>query len=423
MASTVHIVLSNNLRKALTSRPPETFGEKQANQMMTAGKVSLPSKSPNSSGGIFCPSCGSHHKAGTLCGNKSVGEVLDMLKGASGVTMSGNKKGNPAHDSSTGQFTSVPEAPKAGSEISDVDPKADTKLSLTPPSFADNTKEATSKLAKPSSDETDDFVVAKPGQPTSRPEKDTMIEPKKAGLIPGLPVTPVQSEEEWNNKQRPLLDLMGAPATDEKQSTPPGAPRGAYVPKASPKVADLATDGKGTVVGMKKPPTPEKQVTAGATQISGPPANMGPPNTVVTGPPTGMPGPGVTQTVTPTSNSASSTWTHPGTSDITGMPATPGGPVQVPLPGKGPAGQGKPFTPLPFSQMYGAGASMGSGLGSPGGTVAPTAGFVAQRTHAMLNPMLNPALGRGTAGPNLPQRTPVTKSMTNLQNWLAINAR
>lgn len=63
----------------------------------------MPVRSPNSAGGIFCPSCGSHHKAGTLCGNKSIDDVLDVLKS---VTMSGNKSGNPAHDSETGQFAS-----------------------------------------------------------------------------------------------------------------------------------------------------------------------------------------------------------------------------------------------------------------------------------------------------------------------------
>ncbi len=51
---------------------------------------------------------------------------------------------------------------------------------------------------------------------------------------------------------------------------------------------------------------------------------------------------------------------------------------------------------IPFAQMYGTGASIGGGVASsPAGGVAPTAGFVAQRSHQLLNPDLNSASSPG----------------------------
>ena len=82
----------------------------------------------------------------------------------------------------------------------------------------------------------------------------------------------------------------------------------------------------------------------------------------------------------------------------------------------------QPGMPIPFSQLYGAGASMGSGLASPGGSAAPTAGFVAQRTHGLLNPALNNAAGPGIAGPRYMGQPHIQsqtqKSLNNLQEWL-----
>lgn len=64
--------------------------------------------------------------------------------------------------------------------------------------------------------------------------------------------------------------------------------------------------------------------------------------------------------------------------------------------GKGSAGG--TAGPIPFSQWYGAGSSMGSGLGTSGGTVAPTAGFAAQKFHSFLNPSMNTAAMPSVAG-------------------------
>jgi hypothetical protein len=58
----------------------------------------------------------------------------------------------------------------------------------------------------------------------------------------------------------------------------------------------------------------------------------------------------------------------------------------------------KQSKPIPFSQMYGAGSSIGSNVYTPGGIVQPTAGFAVQRAHHLLNPKLNQAAAPALAG-------------------------
>ena len=91
------------MSKAMPSRMPETTADKAANRMMTSGGAPNPTKQIQQ-GPVHCPSCGVSHRAGTAC-SKGLGDILgNLLKG---VTRSGNKRGNPYHDDSTGKFTSA----------------------------------------------------------------------------------------------------------------------------------------------------------------------------------------------------------------------------------------------------------------------------------------------------------------------------
>lgn len=60
---------------------------------------------------------------------------------------------------------------------------------------------------------------------------------------------------------------------------------------------------------------------------------------------------------------------------------------------------------VPFSQWYGAGASVGSGLARPGGAWQPTAAFGAQRAHMLLNPDIPTNRGVTMAHPGTQSRT------------------
>jgi hypothetical protein len=80
-------------------------------------------------------------------------------------------------------------------------------------------------------------------------------------------------------------------------------------------------------------------------------------------------------------------------------PPTPNGPP-TPKGKTPPKGKKGGSLGLPIAQMYGAGSAIGSGLaGSPGGGVAPTASFAAQRAHQLLNPNLNSTTGPALANP------------------------
>ena len=59
----------------------------------------------------------------------------------------------------------------------------------------------------------------------------------------------------------------------------------------------------------------------------------------------------------------------------------------------------------PFSQMYGAGAGIGSSMTQETGGVGPTAAFAAQRAHQLLNPDLKPHTAPAFAGTGTGART------------------
>ena len=96
-------ISTSDLVRAMPNREPETKAKQSATAMMTAGGNPLPTKQIQQ-GPAFCPNCGESHRLGNLC-TKSLTSALELFL-AKGVTMSGNKRGNQAHDSSTGEFTS-----------------------------------------------------------------------------------------------------------------------------------------------------------------------------------------------------------------------------------------------------------------------------------------------------------------------------
>lgn len=61
------------MQKALPNRQPESAAAKHANRMMTHGGAPLPVKTIQQVSGVFCPSCGEHHRPGKTCGVKAIG--------------------------------------------------------------------------------------------------------------------------------------------------------------------------------------------------------------------------------------------------------------------------------------------------------------------------------------------------------------
>ena len=85
-----------NLLRALPSRKPETTADKLRNAMLTAGNAKRPVDAPQSDG-VYCPSCGKSHRAGTVC---PVAKSFFFHQAFRELC-----KGNDWHDRKTGQFT------------------------------------------------------------------------------------------------------------------------------------------------------------------------------------------------------------------------------------------------------------------------------------------------------------------------------
>lgn len=107
-------VLPGSIDKALPTRftPPQTMADKNRIRMVGPATSIKP---PQAAGGAFCPSCGQHHRPGSLCPNvlkaAELDALLGLLKADSGIVVVPIKNnphggGNPNHDKSTGKFTS-----------------------------------------------------------------------------------------------------------------------------------------------------------------------------------------------------------------------------------------------------------------------------------------------------------------------------
>jgi len=508
--------------------------------MMTAGGAPTPVKTGRSIGGIYCPSCGSHHAAGTLCGNKSVDEVIDLLKA---VTNPGKKGGIPGHTGGNpfhgddGRFTTENDAasktPKVGKPAVPVESnkpagggrshsevmaildqkkkdaagpepdlanmkqpgQPDKKIDMSPAAadlhFGENPPKSdlgramdvsnkkkrpveyynpdkphgdSPKAAASPADEVDDFIPVEEGKPTARPEASTLKPSVNAATNPGSPVakqpkkefTPVPgmspvaaAEKDFNpnpndigalSQHRANLKQQGV--SDEEATASANKVAADYIANKKNKV--VSSDQKPEVAGVMDNYNPGQPQVGNEPKVQIIPGMRNPVQFDSGAPPDSSFG-------SPAEDpfAVQNAGKAPSFSEM--MAANPLSPPPGGAPGSGGLGGGpsgfasntsgatgglnnmnqtfaqqpqQPGMPIPFSQLYGAGASMGSGLGTPGGSAAPTAGFVAQRTHSLLNPSMNSGAGPAVAGPrylgqpHLQSQTQTHKSLNSLQNWL-----
>lgn len=151
------LVNEADLQRALPSRQPISQARINVNKMNTVGGSAPPIKPQNAKHSTFCPTCGDHHRHGTMCAEKNLNieYLLDFIKAdtKNGVIFSkpnSTRGGNPYHSAENGRFTSKDggAGARGKSDLKDIGKVTTAKLStVKKPEPLGN---ATANLKKPS---------------------------------------------------------------------------------------------------------------------------------------------------------------------------------------------------------------------------------------------------------------------------------
>lgn len=412
----------------MPSRMPETAADKQATRMLTAGGAPHPTRQIQQ-GPSFCSSCGKAHHLGNGCSKSmTLAEAIEIV--SKGVVRSANKRGNPYHDSETGQFTSSG-AGGAGGGAPQAGPSESTMLS---PAKA-GPEGGTMKIGKPSSPSPD--VGTAPtqegpapsslgggsaaggtmaGKQSAKPDATVAGKVSAQASGGGESVSPseiAEYERQQKENQGAVAAILrrqkeGGGQDEPERARGPFSHAGANAAYHQAKQEHLMSGGDDKAahqagmnagqreyanavrqLGGQQPMSQSQYAGAtapvrsaegvlpggGATTPSAkPPTMFGPSGTQVSGPPSGMPTPSSTQ-----------------------QGAAPGQPMSAP-PVSGPGSSPPPVSGGKTKQgliesltkpwaNYGTGASIGAGMFSPGGTVGATGAPVGQTAHSVLNYM------------------------------------
>ena len=310
-----------NFTKALPSRKPQTTAEEGADAMMTANHSRRPVKAPQSDG-TYCPTCGKHHRAGTVCPwNKSFQfrrVLVELTKGGTARVNSGDAEGRGGQFTSPGSRGSTPaKVPHKGPTKK----KDDEKLELQTPT--EQLQDMTAKLSGESKGEWKEHLAE------AQPEKDA-----------------------W---KQPLSEARG-------ESSAPAA--------AEPTVRPGSTSESAAAMGVETPATPD---TGAQRQSFGVPEETAPVD---------LPRDPGRMTVTDAQGEAVDTAPKPPAEPAEPAAPAEGGQQRT---ASDPKGRQTNVLPG-LSQMFGTGQAVGSGLFTPGGTAGPTGSAVIQQAHSLLQP-------------------------------------
>lgn len=396
--------------KALPNRQPETGAQRGANRMMTHGGMPSPIKTIQQNG-VFCPSCGEHHRPGKTCGVKSLGSFFDnyVAKAGNGVVMSSNTHGNRAHDPATGKFTSVPSGGAAGGGGAKTTPDAGPTTKVSPQT---KVMDAGGGIGTANTMQAPAAAGAPPA--TSSPPSGANSE-QKTGI--GIPAARAQQNQAGRAEKQQAAGAAQDQA-DAKLSADLGgdAPRkageAAYFQHRDQALAGGASEAEAHEAGKKQGMSAwdaamearqaGKQAAPAGALRSTEGGGRTPPKGAATVPngakmgqrtgggvattpsgPSSMPGAGP-QTSIPLSPATTPGVPAPATPP--GAPTAPPAPGTPPLPGKQPAGgKNGGIGGINPWQLYGVGSSIGAGLDKPGGTFAPTTSGVVSTAHGLLH--------------------------------------
>lgn len=429
--------------KALPNRQPETAAAKHANRMMSHGGAPLPVKTIQQVRGVFCPTCGEHHRPGKTCGVKSLSadpilkaledhtkdaffKALRSQANASADPLFGffdsyfakGKVGNPyPHDPKTGHFGKKPSAGGGGGGDSGM-----AKLTGGGSGGAAPTASAgpATQPSAPPSIGTANTIQAPAPTAAATPTTGSAGPPTAAGKAPaqdsgqktGVGIAPKRAQA--NQARREGMQQEASAKQDAATAglsaklggdAPRQAGEAAYFKHRDEALAGGASEAQAHEVGKQrgseawdqavsardssKLPAPTssgaKPIPGGvapATMQAGAPSGMGQaqnPTSIPLSPPSAP----IPATGSGGAQLPAAGTTTPGAPSPTAPtePTTPGTPgAKKPAGGKpGAAGGMNPWS------MYGVGGGIGGGMFTPGGTVNATAGGAVTSAHSLLH--------------------------------------
>lgn len=384
--------------KALPNRQPETGAQRAAHRMMTAGGAPTPTKQIQS-GPIFCPDCGETHRLGTTCKAFKLERALAAL--TKGVVTSGNKRGNPYHDSSTGHFTSAPstKSPTGGSSHDSFEQ---------PMYMPGKTTEVDAGTAH-----------TMEGKAPSKPANPDVTNIGKVGASPKPPAAggTVAGKVNAAPSAKPSLsDANTVPPNEMSPGGNPGdRPKGFFSHDASNEAYKQA-HGAALAGGQSRSQAHEAGMQAGQKAYMDSVRKLQPEAPQGASPPVRSATATMPDFTAPTQQGPA-----PGPSAPTQQGQAPPGGLEPPQAPPKPQ-QSPPIAPGQKTQPgfvqqviqpwanYGTGSGIGGGMFTPGGTTAPTAGAAASGVHGLLN---------WSRGPNQPQQPAAMhrqKQLENIQN-------
>jgi hypothetical protein len=366
-----------DLVRAMPSAKPQTTADKLVNQMHTTGNAPLPVAASQQKGGVFCPSCGSAHRAGSVC-SKSIEDLFDVMKATEAgrptvlrIPRPKGEGGNPNHDPATGKFMGAggggaPKSPKTA-------PSAGRP---TTPAKTNQTRKVSNSQIE--SVESPPVKRAPAAKWSDKPDRGPITQAKQSNEIDRVAAdvgTPMRTAEEKYQSAYDSARAGGVGHTDAHQQGKAAADQ-----VFQNREKDRAQIGR---VLENSPPDPRFRTAGQASSSIGSASTMPAPGGVP--PATSSQNP---QTTSPTSPSGQNPQVPPPGSTSGQNPSGPtgGGSSSAPTSRAGNHAQAgliesavKPWA------NWGTGTGIGGGMFSPGGTGGATAGAAAGGVHGVLN--------------------------------------